>query len=47
MRAVRRRPAARDFELEPLTPLEMMDATIECKQELKAVVRCSTSHIIC
>lgn len=37
---------AGDFELKPVALFEMMDASIESKQELQAMVRCANSHII-
>jgi hypothetical protein len=46
MRPVRGRRDAGDFELKPVALFEMMDAPIESEQELKAMVRCATIHII-
>ena len=46
MRSVRRRIDAHDFEFEPVALLEMMDAPIECEQELQVMVRRAPSHII-
>ena len=47
MRPIRRRRNAGDFELEPVALFEMMDAPIKAEQELKAMVRRATTHIIC
>ncbi len=38
--------AARDFELEPIAFLEMMDAPVERQQEFEAVVGRTPIHII-
>jgi hypothetical protein len=47
MRPVRRRPNAGDFELEPVALFEVMDTPIKSEQELQAMIRRATSHIIC
>lgn len=46
MRSLWRSLDARDFELEPVPFLEVMNAPVEREQELKPVVRGTSVHII-
>jgi hypothetical protein len=46
VRPKRRGLDARDFELEPVSLLEMMDTPVERQQELEPVVGRASVHII-
>jgi len=46
MRPLRRRLHALDFEFEPVSPFQMMNAPVERQQELETIVRRPPIHII-